>query len=741
MPAITPSVFNAFLRRGALWLPYSETRYNPTPAAATFILQLLQHGYAVEAEALPYVCALPERILNRMSEDLAEIFRDNYNWASLRRNWENSCDETWSDHILAAFANILVDSADIKVDRLPCGHYIPEELFDMEVYNGCPLCGTPFVGAPAEKKEARVLRKKLRRMAVPDVEDAVAAIVTSEHLPGGTDFEDLEAFLDVCPQALPTVDTDIPVEEIRIFLADYIRRKSGTLDGIDYLQTPRQLLRFLWEPVSGQKRLVRPKDIIDRNLKKYLEPAEQITEYAALKNKLKLHFTRAEGRRIALWFVNLPLSAEQVCISMHSSRGMWVRVFRAIRMSEHARNNERLHEIADRFYCTRYPVWQGEYETAYIAGNTSAALPLLAAHPGFFARHFFSAVRRFESDAVLDTFDRIASKLPLRMLTDLVGNVMPWFAPIIDCRVVRLASGRTVSVPLPAGITADNDANAALAARIRQRLMDCVKAVYASMPHRLCAKVSIAPELFGKPVPTSARSQNVGVTGNFVPGEMFKLSSDMLRVFIHWGAGMPAQHYDMDLSALLLKKNEVTNLFYADLNPCEGAVHSGDFQNIPDNAGVAEYVSLDLAALEKQGYDTVFFTVNAYSMPDMSDTTIIGWLDSASPFAVNERTGVAYNPADVQCMLRIASSTLSRGLVFAMLDIGKRTMMTMEVQNETRNVEGIDVPLLLAAAERIKSKLTLGQLLTAVTEAQGGTIVAPSEADIIVTEQNCDLYI
>lgn len=728
-------IFNAFLRHGALWLPSDRTQPAPGPAAASFVLHLMQHGYGVAADVLPYVYALPEESLRKMSDALSEIFRDKYNWVALRREWENRCDETWLNHLVAAFVNCNAAGKSLPYTQLPCGHYIPEGVFDMSQYNGCPLCGKPFLLGQAVVSEPSQPRKMLGRITEADVTKLVAAIVSSPVLPDATTLEDLSAFLEVCPKAMPSVKADIPSSDMRVFLADYVRKTHDSFWGLDYLQTPDQVLRFLWQPKCGQLRIVAPKGLIKRRIR-YTDPRQRLAELSDIKHEFALHYTRTQGRRIAQWFEDSPLTPEQICIGMHPRRGMWVRVFRAVRMSEHARRSERLSEIFDRFYNSRYPVWQGEYEAAYISGDTAAALPLLKAHPGFFARHLFSAACRFDFDAVAAAFMQVAADMPLRLLVTLAGNVMPYFCPITSCRAVTLANGHTVSVELPSAITPDSEANAVQAVKVRKMVLDAIEAVYARRADKPAGKVYIDPQLFELPVPAGDRTLSTGVTGSLVSGEVFHLASDRVRVFVHWGVGMPAQHYDMDLSATLLGKDLRTNLFYADLNPCEGAIHSGDYQYIPDNVGVAEYISLDLDALAKQGYTTAIFELSAYSVPDVSDTAIIGWLDSQKPFELDPTTGVAYDPADVQCMLKTSSRTVARGIVFAVLDICRRSIMTLEVFNEDQTIQDLDIECILSKIEKIKSKMSVGELLSIMVKAGGGTMAPQDEADTIYSRKN-----
>ena len=79
-----------------------------------------------------------------------------------------------------------------------------------------------------------------------------------------------------------------------------------------------------------------------------------------------------------------------------------------------------------------------------------------------------------------------------------------------------------------------------------------------------------------------------------------------------------------------------------------GAKHSGDIRSIPNKKGTAEYIELDLNELNRVGAEYVAFTCNAYSNGTISPNLVVGWMNSAYPMKISERTGVAYDPSCVQ---------------------------------------------------------------------------------------------
>ena len=65
----------------------------------------------------------------------------NKNWTPLVKQWDIPTGESVLDHVITFFANVFQSK---KGTTLPCGHLIPDNTFQLDRYNGCPFCGTPF---------------------------------------------------------------------------------------------------------------------------------------------------------------------------------------------------------------------------------------------------------------------------------------------------------------------------------------------------------------------------------------------------------------------------------------------------------------------------------------------------------------------------------------------------------------------------------------------------------------------
>ena len=113
---------------------------------------------------------------------------------------------------------------------------------------------------------------------------------------------------------------------------------------------------------------------------------------------------------------------------------------------------------------------------------------------------------------------------------------------------------------------------------------------------------------------------------------------------------------------------------------------------------------------------------------------MVGWMNSAYPMTISNETGVAYDPSCVQHMVRISEANLAKGLVFGVLDVAAREIYWLEMPFSGQTVQDLDLKTMEALLNRLKNKLSIGQLLDLKREAQGLTLVEDKEnADEIYT--------
>ena len=190
----------------------------------------------------------------------------------------------------------------------------------------------------------------------------------------------------------------------------------------------------------------------------------------------------------------------------------------------------------------------------------------------------------------------------------------------------------------------------------------------------------------------------------------------------------------MDLSCQIAFMSRIEFCSYFQLT-ATGAQHSGDIQSIPNEVGTAEYIELNIEELQKSNARYVSFTCNAYSNGSITPNLVIGWMNSEHPMGINENTGVAYDPSCVQHQVRV-TQTLSKGMLFGVLDVENKEIIWMEQSFEGQTVATLDYANITSMLAKLKAKTTLGQLLSIKANAQGLTIVEDAAlADEVYTQE------
>ncbi|MEM6806020.1 MAG: hypothetical protein AAF696_31775, partial [Bacteroidota bacterium] len=172
-------------------------------------------------------------------------------------------------------------------------------------------------------------------------------------------------------------------------------------------------------------------------------------------------------------------------------------------------------------------------------------------------------------------------------------------------------------------------------------------------------------------------------------------------------------------------KNRMEFCSYANL-VATGCKHSGDIQYIPHMVGTAEYIELDLDTLSNHEAKYVSFTCNAYTSGALAPDMTVGWMNSAYPMRISNKTGVAYDPSAVQHKLRIGRG-LAKGLLFGILDVKAREVIWAELPFGGQIVQNLDLKTVEALLNRLDSKISLGRVLELKAEAQGLQRVERSE--------------
>ena len=97
---------------------------------------------------------------------------------------------------------------------------------------------------------------------------------------------------------------------------------------------------------------------------------------------------------------------------------------------------------------------------------------------------------------------------------------------------------------------------------------------------------------------------------------------------------------------------------------------------------------------------------------------------------VSNETGVAYDPSAVQHMVCVAPTSMTRSLVFGLLDIKSEEIMWLELGSDDQAAFTVDSEGVIALMERLRRKTTVGSALRLMAQARGMlTVETPAEAD------------
>lgn len=706
------------LRYRALYLDIRREDINlnseATAPVMALVARLKENGFCLSEELLHALNNVSADTLAEITKCIDNVMGVNLNWTTLVKKWNVPTGENRADHLLTLFTNLLGGKkAGFKGTTLSCGHFIPECTFPLERYNGCPFCGTPFHTANFVYKGQGSKLKELRLFTDKDMQNVFASLLASPTPLDATQKDSLEKLLTEF--SLPE-DVQVAMKETAMLVVKTLISHDKAMEAAALLKTPTDILRYLWYEKTGLVQIVEPKTLVAHARRMYYHvfgPLDMGADAAVkMKQKLKLKYNRKACLRVALWMNSLPMTASQAAENMNPKRGMWVRMIRALRMSEYSRKKgmEHLAEIIDVFYNQSYSTWQGHVDKARIENDADKTLDLLKERPGLFARSLFATMLRFGSKRVLAAFDEIADKLPARLLLSL-GNAAESYFDLNATRLARPITGGTVSIESNKLLALYNETE-------RQKMASDVMDVYKeSMVRRFAAKktkaktIYIDPALYKIPVGVGDRATTIQDTSCALMGTRFKVEGDAVRLFLQWGKGLHAQPLDMDLSCRITFDNYTTDecAFY-NLS-CVGAKHSGDIRSIPEMVGTAEYIELSMPDLLAAKAKYVMFTCNAYSCGTLSPNLVVGWMDSAYPMQLSEETGVAYDPSCVQHMVRISESNLSKGLVFGVLDVEKREIVWLEMPFTSQTIRGADSMSAEALLSKLETKLTIGELL------------------------------
>jgi len=715
------------IRNNALYIEnaheITSAKQTLNETTTTLIVNCVKLGFSFSEELLRKVNVLsaPEKL--ELFELLKEISGVNKNWTPLVKQWDIPTNETILDHVFTWFANAFQSN---RGTRLSCGHLIPNNTFPLERYNGCPFCGTPFVFSELDYEPRQNKLRVLNLWTEKDLQNYFVSLLESPVALDATQSQNLITLLNYF--AVPE-GVEIKMKETVITVIDAFVIQNKLKEGGSYFTTPADILRYLWYKHTGFLQIVEPKIIIKRkqsnaaNIHFQLDKNKEV-KFQTIK-ELKLKFSRKECKMYAIWLNNLTISVEKQCEIMHSKRGIWVRIIRALRLAEYSKREgfEKLAQLLDVFYNEKYEVWQGKVNQSRLKSDADTAFELLKERPGLFARSLFSTMLRFGPETTITHFKEIIDKVPTRLIFTLNMYAENYFDKKA-IRSVKPLGGTSKRIPANKMLQLYRDEDLLkMQALINDLTLESLRLNFSKVKTE-AKTIFIEEQLFSIPLAIGDRCEHLQDLPEALPGTKFKVQGDTIRLFLQWGVGLPAQHLDMDLSSVIIYENRTDICSYSQL-VTTGCKHSGDIQRIQDKIGAAEYIDLNLNELTEAGAKYVSFACNAYTMGSISPNAVVGWMNSEFEMKI-AKSGVAFNPTDVQHQIRIKKS-LSKGLVFGVLDVQSREITWLEMSFGGQIAQNIDASTLDALFRKLNAKLKIGAILQLKAEVQGLKIVDIAE--------------
>lgn len=731
----TKDLLKTALRQNAIFIPAKMIAgTNKTLSGTTSVLlaNVSKLGFTFSEGLLHALNSVNPAYKMEVSEMLREVMATGNNWAPLVKEWNVPTGESFADHIITMFSNVFKTSS--KGTTLRCGHFIPNNTFPLERYNGCPFCGTPFEFGAIENYGQGSKLKVLELWTEKELDAFLKSLLQSKTALDATQVESLKTLLNY----LPLPDAEIGMKETLMLVIDTLIEQDRAADAARYFKSPTDILRYLWFKKTGLLQIVEPKTLISRaekNGRHLWTPADESAQAKIMsKESLKLKYSRKEALMAANWLNGLAMDVEAICEAMNPKRGMWIRFIRALRLAEYSKRKgfEKLADILDNFYNQTYTVWQGAVNTYRLKMDADKTFALLKQRPGLFARSLFSNMLWFGPYETVGHFAEIIDKVPARLVFTLNMYAENCFDRTLS-RSVKPLGGINKRIPANQllGLYSDDQ----LEAMKNQVAGLCLLA----MKNRFAALEStnktmyIDQQLFNIPLAIGDRSSTVQDMPSALMGTRFPVQGNEVRLFMQWGKGLAAQHLDMDLSCHIAYEGKTDTCSYSRL-VTTGCKHSGDIRSIPDRIGTAEYINLNINELAMAKAKYVTFTCNAYSNGSITPNLVVGWMNSKHPMRISETTGVAYDPSCVDHQVRVTQSA-AKGLVFGVLDVARREIVWLEMAFGGQMVQGLDYKGVQALMAKLSSKLNVGALLQLKAEAQGLQIVATPDADEVYTAQ------
>ncbi|MBP3511103.1 MAG: hypothetical protein J6K19_03570 [Prevotella sp.] len=435
-------ILKASLYYDAVYLNVKREDIDMSSAVASHVLvfafRLKDKGYYLSEELLHALCQLDTKELECISEVISTEKGINLLLHRHLRMFNKIISTSDSARFEYWMQMLFKRKRLSRFTALPCGHNIPNGIFPLAKYHGCPFCGAQFQASDLRYRGKRGRLNELRLFTDEDIVKLYHTLLCSTALLNGVRKDCLGHLLATypVPENIVMENNDTVLYVMRILVE---QGRAG--EASRCIRTPTDILRYLWYEKTGYLQIIEPKKCF-QNAAREKSPGT----VDDMKRQLRLKYSRKECRRVAAWLNSIPMPAAEAAEDMNPKRGMWVRMIHALRLGEYSRRKgyEHLAEILDVFYKKEYTTWQGAIDKA---ADADAVLKMLKERPGLFARCLFSTMLRFGAEATINAFNEISDELPLRRLQLLVYLAYSYFNPG-KSRLARPVTGGRYRIPV-----------------------------------------------------------------------------------------------------------------------------------------------------------------------------------------------------------------------------------------------------------------------------------------------------
>lgn len=453
--------------------------------------------------------------------------------------------------------------------------------------------------------------------------------------------------------------------------------------------------------------------------------------------------SRREARQV-LYLANLSNYGSD----FYRYRGLWLQLFRSLRLDEYRKDFPDLGMIADKLRANRrdHNSENSMVEAAIKTGDIDTILAVIS-HGNFMRRlvHLVSLHSKTTphlAEQVIDHLGSVATEFKILDMFVLVAHLESIRPRTKKARTEFLVFNKKGSATL---VEPRSDIRAGHLDKMIKILRGAIvtKLVKGDSGQLGFSSMFVDDQLDTIILPTQQRTASDGMI-HFERGSRFVSSSvtDRLRLFVHWCETDGGNRSDLDLSVVTYdeKFKPLSQVSYTNLKS-GNSVHSGDLTSAPYPNGSSEFIDVLLDSLPAE---TAYVgpSIYNYSGPAWSDLerAYCGWMwrvDASTEYKL-------FDPSTVENKINLTVG--ARTLLPFLLDVRDRSItvcdMAVHTEGWGQSVERTIAPMSTALsflAGLVDTKPTVGKMLRDFAAANNLPVVdRRDDADVVFDLTNVD---